>query len=151
MRILLWLTVVLLFLAACEDGEKKAAVALLNQAERQFESKDYQAALNSIDSLRHLYPTAIEERKRALRLKQEISLRQAQDDLALTDSALQIVIATYEYQRELVERKKAALCVTKEELDRLNQARTKRDSLQVRFDVQCAKIRYIHKKQKEDM
>ena len=31
----------------------------------------------------------------------------------------------------------------------LTKTRVRRDSLQTRFDVLCAKIRYIHKKQKE--
>ena len=48
-----------------------------------------------------------------------------------------------------VERDKANLRATKEALEMLARTKQKRDSLQVRFDVQCAKIKYIHKKQKE--
>ena len=41
------------------------------------------------------------------------------------------------------------LRATKEELSMLNKTKVKLDSLRVRFDMQCAKIKYIHKKQKE--
>ena len=106
-------------------------------------------ALQALDSLRHIYPNAIETRRKGLKLKQEISLHQAQEDLAITDSLLQEVNADYEYQREKVERDKANLRATKEALEMLAHTKQKRDSLQVRFDVQCAKIKYIHRMQKE--
>lgn len=52
--------------------------------------------------------------------------------------------------RETVERRKAALQATADDLQTLTLMRIKRDSLQTRFDVQCAKIKYIHKRQKEN-
>ena len=48
-----------------------------------------------------------------------------------------------------VEKHKQQLCATADELTLLTKTRVRRDSLQTRFDVLCAKIRYIHKKQKE--
>ena len=43
------------------------------------------------------------------------------------------------------------LRATAEELQMLNETKVRLDSLKVRFDMQCAKIKYIHKKQKEDI
>ena len=65
------------------------------------------------------------------------------------DSALQAVKHDYEYQKQKVEKDKQELRATAEELTRLTKTRVHHDSLQTRFDVLCAKIRYIHKKQKE--
>ena len=42
-----------------------------------------------------------------------------------------------------------ALRATSEQLQAVTLKKMELDSLQVRFDVQCAKIKYIHKKQKE--
>lgn len=138
-------------LAACGDnGARSEADRLLEQANTEFESKQYDKALRTIDSLRRVYPNAIETRKEALKLYQDISLKQAQDDLALTDSALQAVKAAYRQLKDSVEKKRANLTATEDELSTLNLTKVKMDSLQVRFDVQCAKIKYIHKKQKEE-
>lgn len=123
---------------------------LLEQAESYFEQGRYDVALVKLDSLRTVYPNAIEVRKKALRLKQMIALKEAQEDLARTDSALQAVNADYEYQRNKVEKEKAALNATQASLEMLARTKQKRDSLQVRFDTQCATIKYIHKRQKED-
>ena len=137
-------------LAACGGKAESEAGRLLEKAAAEFENKQYDRALLTIDSMRHAYPNAIEARKQALKLYQDISLRQAQDDLARTDSALQAVKARYAVLKDSVEKKRASLTATEEELSELNLTRVRRDSLQVRFDTQCAKIKYIHKKQKED-
>ena len=69
--------------------------------------------------------------------------------MASVDSTLQAVRQNYEYQHQKVEKDKQELRATPEELTMLTKTRVKRDSLQTRFNVLCAKIRYIHKKQKE--
>ncbi len=138
-------------LAACgENGDDRAAQALVDRAEAEFRANDYTKALLTIDSMRHAYPGAIEARKRALRLQQDVSLKQAQEDLAATDSALQAVKRDYDTLKVKVEADRAALRATEEELHRLNLTRVKLDSLQVRFDMQCAKIKYIHKQQEKE-
>lgn len=147
------ITVALLLLllpTGCASDAKHEADHLLKSAEDLYNRGQYEQALLTLDSLRHIYPNAIEARKKGLRLKQSIALKQAQADLAVTDSALQAVNADYAYQREKVERDRANLCATQEELDMLARTKMLRDSLQVRFDVQCAKIKYIHKRQKEE-
>ncbi|MCI5854761.1 MAG: hypothetical protein MR005_04380 [Prevotella sp.] len=146
-----WLFGLLLLplLTSCSSDAQKEADLLLAKAEQYYEQGEDELALQALDSLRHIYPNAIETRRKGLKLKQEISLHQAQEDLAITDSLLQEVNADYEYQREKVERDKANLRATKEALEMLAHTKQKRDSLQVRFDVQCAKIKYIHRMQKE--
>lgn len=138
-------------LAACGPGEEeRAAARMVDRAEAEFAAGQHAKALLTIDSMRHAYPGAIDARKRALKLHQDISLRQAQDDLALTDSALQAVKREYDTLKVKVEADRAALRATEAELHRLNLTRVRMDSLQVRFDVQCAKIKYIHKRQQQD-
>ena len=122
---------------------------MLAKANGQYERGQYDRALITIDSLRKVYPSAIETRKQALRLQQNVELKRSQEELALIDSALQAVKHDYEYQKQKVEKDKRELRATPEELTMLTKTRVRRDSLQTRFDVLCAKIRYIHKKQKE--
>ena len=128
---------------------QQAAENMLEQAEKYFSEGSYDRAKIAIDSLRKVYPGAVETRKKALKLFQNISLKEAQEDLAVTDSALQAVTLDYKYIKDEVDRDKAELRATAEELETLTRTKMKLDSLKVRFDMQCAKIKYIHKKQKE--
>ena len=150
-NIIIPLMVGLLTLSACDNSVQQAAETLLNEAGQHFTDGDYDVALAKIDSLRKLYPNAVETRRKALALYQSISLKQAQDDLAHTDSILQVVTHDYNYQKTKVEKDRAELRATAEELLMLNTTKAKRESLKVRVDMQCAKIKYIHKKQKENI
>ena len=136
-------------LTACAGDNQRQAENLLKKANEQFEKQQYDLALITIDSLRQMYPNAIDTRKKALSLYQCIELKRTQEELAVVDSMLEAVKHDYDYQRVKVEKDRAELRATKDELLMLNQTRARRDSLQNRFDVLCAKIRYIHKKQKE--
>ena len=138
-----------LMLSACGDSQQKAAEQMLDRASQLFEQQQYDRALIVIDSLRKTYPTAIDTRKQALALQQNIELKRSQEELAVLDSALQAVKHDYEQQKQQVDAAKAELRATAEELTLLTKTRVRRDSLQTRFDALCAKIRYIHKKQKE--
>ena len=122
---------------------------MLERADLLFEQQQYDRALIVIDSLRKSYPTAIDIRRQALTLQQNIELKRSQEELAVLDSTLQAVKQDYEQQKQRVEKSKAELQATAEELTLLTKTRVRLDSLQTRFDVLCAKIRYIHKKQKE--
>ena len=135
--------------AACRDNKQQQANLMLDRANQLFAEQKYDRALIVIDSLRKVYPGAIDTRKRALRLQQDIELKRSQEELAVVDSALEAVKHDYEYQRQKVEKDKQQLRATADELTMLTKTRVRRDSLQTRFDVLCAKIRYIHKKQKE--
>ena len=139
-----------MLLTACQrDNSQQQADALLTQANAHFEQGRYAEALSAIDSLRKVYPNAIDTRKKALRLYQDIELKKAQQELAKTDSLLQLVNHDYNYQKAKVEKDKAELRATPEELTMLTRTRMKRDSLQTQCEVLGGKIRYIHKKQKE--
>ena len=138
-----------LLLTACRDSKQKEAEAMLAKANQLFSEQKYDRALIVIDSLRKVYPSAIETRKQALSLQQNIELKRSQEELAILDSVLQAVKHDYDYQKQKVEKDKQELRATAEELTMLTKTRVKRDSLQTRFDALCAKIRYIHKKQKE--
>jgi hypothetical protein len=140
--------VVSLFLG-CGDNKQNKAEQLLAKATQLFEAGRCEEALSTIDSLRKVYPNAIDVRKRALRLHQNIELKQAQDELTVLDSVLQAVNHDYNYQKMKVEKDKAALQATPEELTMLTKTRVRRDSIQTRHDVLCAKIRYLHKKMKD--
>lgn len=140
---------VTIVLASCQDSRQQGAEQMLDKANQLFKEQSYDRALIVIDSLRKVYPSAIEARKQALSLQQNIELKRSQEELALVDSALQAVKHDYEYQKQRVEKDKQELRATPEELTMFTKTRVRRDSLQTRFDVLCAKIRYIHKKQKE--
>lgn len=148
-RLLFLFTVLSILLVGCRDSKQQAAEQMLTRANEYFSDKKYDRALIVIDSLREVYPSAIETRKQALHLKQDIELKRSQEELARVDSALQIVKTDYEYQKQKVEKDKQELRATPEELTMLTKTRVRRDSLQTQFDMLCAKIRYIHKKQKE--
>ena len=142
-------SVVLLTACGGNNKQQKEAEELLTQARSLYEQGQYAEAKASITSLRKLYPNAIDARKKALRLGWEIELKEAQDELAVTDSLLQLVQKDYDSQQAEVEKDKAALRAMPEELTLLTMTRMKRDSLRTRSEVLGAKIRYIHKKQKE--
>lgn len=148
MKHLVWILLAAM-LVACSDDKQKAAEQMLQKAGQQFEQKQYDRALITIDSLRKVYPGAIETRKQALILQQNIELKRSQEELAIVDSLLQVVKSDYETLKLKVEKDKQELRATPEELTMLTKTRVRRDSLQTRFEVLCAKIRYIHKKQKE--
>ena len=142
----------LITLTSCDgNSSRQTAETLLEEAGQLFNDGDYDRALAKIDSLRKVFPNAIETRKKALTLYQSISLKQAQEDLAHTDSILQELTHDYNYQKAKVDKDREMLRATAEELQMLNETKVRLDSLKVRFDMQCAKIKYIHKKQKEDI
>ena len=148
MKHLVWILLAAM-LVACSDEKQKADEQMLQKASLQFEQRQYDRALITIDSLRKVYPGAIETRKQALILQQNIELKRSQEELAVVDSLLQVVKSDYETLKLKVEKDKQELRATPEELTMLTKTRVRRDSLQTRFEVLCAKIRYIHKKQKE--
>ena len=90
---------------------------------------------DSIRILRDRFPQALEARKKSLKLWQEASLKLTQQDIARTDSALQVMLKqmqTGKYSPRV-----------------WNKMAMKRDSLRIRYDVLCATVRAIHLRQKE--
>ena len=123
----------LLTLASCGNKEEDKAQSLYSKIENLYQAGNYQATLDSIKVLREKYPKAIELRKKSLTLWQDANIKLAQQDIAVTDSALQVVIAQMNAATDIATR---------------NKLRLKRDSLQVRHDTQCAVVRAVRMKQK---
>ncbi len=82
-------------------------------------------------------------------MHQEIELKAAQDELAATDSLLQIANHELDALQKQVDQHKKALKATPEELTLLTTTRIRRDSIRTQFETLGAKIRYIRQKQKE--
>lgn len=132
------------------NGEGKKAEELLGAIRTEYETGKYDDALAHIDSLRKKFPEAIEARKEALKIYQDAELKKAQTHLASLDTTLQRLRGEYDKLKTEVEQHKQQGVATAEELTRLTLRRLKLDSLQTRFDVEVAKIKYIHKRQAED-
>jgi len=122
----------------------------LEQAKTLADKGKYDEALAAIDSIRSNFPDDIDARRRALRLYQEINLAKSQLTISHTDSELQDVNEEYERQKAIVKGLHGSGNVTKEHLMKMNLLRVKRDSLQTVFDVECAKVKYIKAKMKEN-
>lgn len=118
---------------------------MLQKARTAYNEGRYDEAINTIEQLRRDFPKAIEERKAALTMFQMASLKQAQEDLARTDSLLQDV----NQRHDALERQMKQNPYSKQVERELTQARQLRDSLQIRWSALGAKIRLIHKRQEE--
>jgi chromosome segregation ATPase len=138
-----------LFLTGCGNNEKEQANQLIEAAKVHFEQGALDAARADIDSLRKQFPNVVEARKAALQLHQEIELKAAQDELAATDSLLQVANRELDALQKQVDQHKKALKATPEELTLLTTTRIRRDSIRTQFETLGAKIRYIRQKQKE--
>ena len=135
--------------ASCKDEKKEALELLITEIRNDYAAERDSACLIAIDTLRSRYPKAIAERKEALAIYQKASLRIAQRDLARTDSALEAAKMQFCQMEKSVAEHKAEGNATASELTALTCQRMHRDSLQVHFDMLCAKIKYIHKRQKQ--
>ena len=124
----------LLTLASCGNKEEDKAQSLYSEIENLYQAGNYQATLDSIKVLREKYPKAIELRKKSLTLWQDANIKLAQQDIAVTDSALQVVIAQMNAATDIATR---------------NKLRLKRDSLQARYEAMCGVVRMIHLRQKQ--
>ncbi len=125
------LVAVALMMTACKPKADNGAATLLAEIEKLYEDSQYGTVLDSIESLRMHYPKAVEERRRALRLWQEASLKMAQQDIAVTDSALQAVTAQMQDEQRIYER---------------NMLGVKKDSLQARYEALIGVVRMIRKR-----
>lgn len=134
---------------SCKEKHTEASM-LLDDIRGYYESGDYQSALNAVDSLRRTYPDAINQRKEALVIFQKASLAIAQQNLAKVDSTLLAVENELAMLKPQVEEHRSQGVATAQELQHYNKLRAFRDSLQGIFNMECAKIKYIHKRQEEN-
>ena len=87
----------MLFLASCgENPIEKQAGEMLEKAQTEFKGGDYAKAIATIDSLRKKFPKAIEARKQALKLYQEVELKRAEIQVQNADTVLQRVEREYQ-------------------------------------------------------
>ena len=82
-------------LSGC-NGDSKKAGALFQQAEMAYASGDYSLAKLQIDSIRTLYPKAVEVRKAAIRLMQNIDMQEQRKTLAYLDSMMLVKQAAFD-------------------------------------------------------
>lgn len=78
---------IMVLLASCSQEEKKAS-DLLMRAEQSYSSANYNEAKMQIDSIRNLYPKVFDVRKKAIRLKQQVELKEQQLSLEYLDSMM---------------------------------------------------------------
>lgn len=121
-------------LVGCSESDEQKAERMLAQIDSLYEKGQYKEVLDSIVSLRTTYPSAINIRKKALRIWQNASLKIAQKDVAQTDVLLQETLRMIESETDL---RKA------------NMLRMRRDSLQARNEAMCGVVKMIHMRQKE--
>lgn len=130
---MLFIIISFLLVSCRENGNDKAA-ALLMKIEQLYAEGRYCRTLDSITVLRERYPKAIEQRKRALKIWQEASLKMAQNDVMKTDSTLQLTLKQLNGGGSLLMK---------------NKLRWKCDSLKGRYDAMCGVVRMIRKRMAE--
>ena len=130
----IWLALCAFILVSCNKTEDEKAATLLSEIKTLYENGDYSQALDSIVSLRNKFSKAIESRQQALKIWQEASLKIAQQDIALTDSALQATLRAIPLETNLY---------------KANMMRVKRDSLKARYEAMCGVVRMIRLRQKQ--
>lgn len=91
----------------------------------------------------------IEQRRQALKEKQETSLAQAQQDLARVDSMLEAAKMRHDAQHKFVMEHVSQLKDDSPEVVELNRLRARRDSLETEWKTLGAKIKYIRKMQEK--
>ena len=141
-NLLLLLCISLAVLTGCKQEADNGAKEMLKKAQTAYDEGRYDEALATIRQLRHEHPQAIEERKAALALFQEASLKQAQQELAQTDSLLEA--AKKHHKRLMTQMKNNPY--SKQMEHELTEARRIEDSLRVQWSTQGAKIRAIKMK-----
>ena len=91
----------------------------------------------------------IRQRKEALIHKQDSVLRASQKEVEELDKEIQIVNRKYNQMKQEAQRAHDAGTATAEQLRSVTRMRMHRDSLKARFDMLCAKIKYIRRRQSE--
>lgn len=136
MKKYMWLILCTLLICSCTPSEDEKAARLLSQIKTLYKDGCYNEVLDSIMALRMQFPKAIESRKEALRIWQDASLKQAQADIAQTDSALQTVLRSIPMESNLY---------------KANMMRVERDSLKARYEAMCGVVRMIRMRQKQGL
>ena len=91
----------------------------------------------------------INDRREALAKHQDAGLKQAQQELALTDSLLTQATSEYDSLYAWMMANSLQLSDHSPQVEQLTLLRARCDSLKIQFEVLCEKIKYIRKKQRE--
>lgn len=134
MKKILALLLVVFALASCQVSEDEKAQPLMHRIDSLYQMKSYAETLNAITELRAKHPAAVESRKKALKIWQDVSLKMTQEDIRKTDSAYQSAFRQYESAHGIAKR---------------NRLRARVDSLKIRYDALCGTVRVIHRRQQE--
>lgn len=73
----------------------------------------------------------------------------AQKEIPLLDSLLRQAQSRYDSLKRITDAHREALKATEKELNELGELRIMRDSMQVRFDTQCARVRFLNLKKEQ--
>lgn len=73
-------------------------------------------------------------------------IKAAEREIPMLDKELQQACHRYDSLSAIVENHRQALKLTEQELNEHAALRLHRDSLQVKFDTQCARVRFLHRK-----
>ncbi len=90
MKRYLILAIAAVVMAACGENVEEKAEALLAEARVAVSEGRYDDGRALIDSLRRAYPTAVEGRRSAMKLENDLELADAKRTLAIVDSTLAI-------------------------------------------------------------
>ena len=85
-----------LFLISCGEDVEKSAGRFLTAAQAAFEAGQFDEAKAQIDSIKVIYPKAIEARKAGIALMRQVELAEARRTYAYTDSLLTVSLARAE-------------------------------------------------------
>lgn len=91
----------------------------------------------------------IRQRKEALIRRQDSTLKASQKEVEQLDKEIQVVTQKYNQMKREAQLAHDAGTATAEQLRSVTRMRMHRDSLKTRFDMLCAKIKYIRRRQSE--
>lgn len=83
-------------LSACTNNGEKEAEMHLQRAESAFNSRNYNEAKLQIDTIRTLYPKAFNARKAAIKLMQQVDLKEQERSIVYLDSMMLIKQAQFD-------------------------------------------------------
>lgn len=137
------LLLVVLTICSCQSRESKAT-DLLKSAEYEYMHGRYNSALKAIDSMRTLFPDAVETRRQAIPLQREILLKKAQEAVdSLEQAYAQAEAACAAIEDSFYH---AGASASEALVEEVALRRMQRDSIRIARDAEVAKVRMIHSK-----
>lgn len=130
-------------IASCSDNPMERATNLLEEATVAEQQGKHEKALELIDSLRHTYPKAIEQRGKAIKIYRAATEAKFQANVKIHDELVKTFDEQLSLKEKEVEEHRKAGIATEEDYTTLTTIRTIRDSIKARFDAECAVIRKI--------